>query len=150
MSPLFREMIWHLEQVVGVGDACLGLQRPHVNHPSLILMVQILIPSKCSICPHHHSNPLKYDVKPLMVTFLASESSRLNCEGMVRSSKVSSRHPKAIHHDLTCGPLASNLWVSIPMESQSRLVPPKLSTKQGPAKQIGTSSQDIKSKYHGK
>jgi hypothetical protein len=35
------------------------------------------------------------------------------------------------------------------MKAQSRLVPPKLSTKQGPAKEIGMPSNDIKSKYHG-
>jgi hypothetical protein len=64
--------------------------------------------------------------------------------------KVSSRPPKESHHDLACGPLASDLWDSIPVKSQARLVPPKLSTKQGPAKQIGTPSKDIKSKYHGK
>jgi hypothetical protein len=57
---------------------------------------------------------------------------------------------KVIHHDLACGTLASNLWASSPMEAQARLVPPKLSTKQGPTKQIGKSSKDIKSKYHGK
>jgi hypothetical protein len=66
------------------------------------------------------------------------------------SSKVYSRPPKEIHHDPTCGPLESNPWDSIPMEGQARLVPPKLLTKQGPAKQIGTPSKDIKSKYHGK
>jgi hypothetical protein len=66
------------------------------------------------------------------------------------SSKVSSRPPKASHHDPACGPLASNLWASSPMEAQARLVPPKLSTKRGPAKQIGTPSKDLKSKYHGK
>jgi hypothetical protein len=66
------------------------------------------------------------------------------------SSKVSSRTPKASHHDLTCGPLASNMWYSIPMESQARRIPPKLSTKRGPAKQIGIPSKDLKSKYHGK
>jgi hypothetical protein len=59
--------------------------------------------------------------------------------------KVSSGPPKASHHDSTCGPLASNLWASKPMEAQARLVPPKLSTKQGPAKQIGMPSKDLKS-----
>jgi hypothetical protein len=43
------------------------------------------------------------------------------------SSMMSSRPPKAIHHDLECGPLPSNLWDSSPMEVQARLVPPKLS-----------------------
>jgi hypothetical protein len=62
---------------------------------------------------------------------------------------VSSRPPKASHHDLTSGPLASNLW-ACPMEAQARRVPPKPSTKQGPAKQIGMPSKDLKSKYHGK
>jgi hypothetical protein len=66
------------------------------------------------------------------------------------SSKVSSRPPKVSHHDLACGPLASNLWASSPMAAQARLVPPKLSNKDGPAKQIGTPSKDLKSKYHGK
>jgi hypothetical protein len=66
------------------------------------------------------------------------------------SSKVSSRPPKASHHDTACGPLASNLWASSPMEAQARLVPTKLSTEQGAAKQIGTPSKDLKSKYHGK
>jgi hypothetical protein len=64
--------------------------------------------------------------------------------------KVSSRPPKASHHDPTCGPLASNLWASSPMEAQTRLVPPKLSTKQDLAKQMGTPSKDLNSKYHGK
>jgi hypothetical protein len=59
-------------------------------------------------------------------------------------SKVSSRPPKASYQDLSCGPLTSNLWASSPMEDKSRFVPPKLSTKQGPAKQIATSSKDLK------
>jgi hypothetical protein len=63
---------------------------------------------------------------------------------------VSSRPPKVIHSDSTYGPLASNLWDSSPMEAQDRLVPPKLSTKQGPAKQVGMPSKDLKSRYHGK
>jgi hypothetical protein len=63
---------------------------------------------------------------------------------------VSSRPPKATHHDPTCGPLAYNLWDSSHMEAQARFVLPKLVTKQGPAKQIGTPSKDLKSKYHGK
>jgi hypothetical protein len=66
------------------------------------------------------------------------------------SSKVFSRPPKASHHDPTCGPLASNVWASSSMEVQARLVPPKLSTKKGPAKQMGMLSKDLKSKYHGK
>jgi hypothetical protein len=66
------------------------------------------------------------------------------------SSKVSSSPPKASYLDLACGPLESNLWASIPMEAQARLVPPKMSTKQGPTKQMGTPSKDIKSKCHGK
>jgi hypothetical protein len=66
------------------------------------------------------------------------------------SSKVSSKPPKSSHHDLTCGPLASNLWALSPVEAQDRIVPPKLSTKEGPAKLIGTPSKDLKSKYHGK
>jgi hypothetical protein len=66
------------------------------------------------------------------------------------STKVSSRPPKESHHDLACGPLASKLWASSPMEAQDSLVPPKLSTKQGPAKQTGMPSKDFKSKYHGK
>jgi hypothetical protein len=36
------------------------------------------------------------------------------------------------------------------MESQARLVLPKLATKKGPTKQIGMPSKDLKSKYHGK
>jgi hypothetical protein len=36
------------------------------------------------------------------------------------------------------------------MEEQAKLVPPKLSTKQGPAKQMGMPSKDLKSKYDGK
>jgi hypothetical protein len=60
------------------------------------------------------------------------------------------RPPKASHRDMTCGPLSSNLWDSSPMEAQDRLVPPKVFTKQGPTKQIGTPSKDLKSKYHGK
>jgi hypothetical protein len=66
------------------------------------------------------------------------------------SSKVSSRPPKESHRDLACGPLASNPWASSPMEAQARLVPPKLSTKQGLAKQKGMPSKDLKSKHHGK
>jgi hypothetical protein len=60
------------------------------------------------------------------------------------SSKVSSRTPKASHHDTTCGPLASNLWASSPMEAQDRFVPLKRSTKQGPVKQKGMPSKDVK------
>jgi hypothetical protein len=63
---------------------------------------------------------------------------------------MSYRPPKESYLDPTCWPLASNLWASSPMEAQARLVPPKLSTKQGPAKQIGMPSKDLKSKYHGK
>jgi hypothetical protein len=66
------------------------------------------------------------------------------------SSNVSSRNPKEINHDLACGTSASNVWAPSPMESQARLVPPKISTKQGPTKQIGMPSKDLKSKYHGK
>ena len=65
-------------------------------------------------------------------------------------SMVSSKPPKETHHDPACGPLASNLWASSPMEAQARLVSPKLSTKQGPVKQMGTPSKDLRSKYHGK
>jgi hypothetical protein len=36
------------------------------------------------------------------------------------------------------------------MEAQVGLVLPKLATKQGPAKQMGMSSKDLKLKYHGK
>jgi hypothetical protein len=57
---------------------------------------------------------------------------------------------KEIHHDPTCVPLASNMWDSSPMEAQGRLVLPKSVTKQGPGKQIGMSSKDLKYKYHGK
>jgi hypothetical protein len=63
---------------------------------------------------------------------------------------MSSRLPKASHRDLACGPLAFHLWALSPMEAQARLVPPKLSTKQGPTKQMGTPSKDLKSKHHGK
>jgi hypothetical protein len=66
------------------------------------------------------------------------------------SSKVFSRPLKASQCDPACGSLASNLWASSPMEAQSRLVPPKLSTKQCPTKQKGTPPKDLKSKYHGK
>jgi hypothetical protein len=65
------------------------------------------------------------------------------------SSKVSSRPPKESQRELACGTLASNLWDSISMEAQARLLPPKLSTKQGPAKQKGTPSKDLNSKYCG-
>jgi hypothetical protein len=60
---------------------------------------------------------------------------------------MSSRPPKASHRDLACGALESTLWASSIVEAQARLVPPKLSTKQGPAKQIRTPSKDLKSKY---
>jgi hypothetical protein len=49
-------------------------------------------------------------------------------------------------YDLVCGPISSNPWDSFPMEAQARLVLPKLATKQGPAKQKGTPSKDLKSK----
>jgi hypothetical protein len=65
-------------------------------------------------------------------------------------SKVSSRPPNKTHNDPACGPLTSNLWDSSPMEAQAMLVPPKLSTKQGPPKQTSMPSNDLKSKYHGK
>jgi hypothetical protein len=41
--------------------------------------------------------------------------------------------------------MVSNLWDSIPKEAQARLVPPKLSTKKGPAKTMNTPSKDLKS-----
>jgi hypothetical protein len=41
--------------------------------------------------------------------------------------------------------MVSNLWASCPKEAQARLVPPKLSTKQGPAKTMNTPSKDLKS-----
>jgi hypothetical protein len=65
-------------------------------------------------------------------------------------SKVSSMPQKDSHPDSACKPWASNPWTSSPMEAQARFVPPKLSTKQGPAKEIGTPSKNLKSKYHGK
>jgi hypothetical protein len=37
------------------------------------------------------------------------------------SFKVSSRPPKESHHDLACGPLASNVWASSPMEAQAEI-----------------------------
>jgi hypothetical protein len=61
------------------------------------------------------------------------------------SSKVSFMPPKESHQDLVCGPLASKLWNSSPMEAEARLVPKKISTKQGPAKQIGTPSKNLDS-----
>jgi hypothetical protein len=63
---------------------------------------------------------------------------------------VSSQASKGNTHHSACGPLVSILWASCPMEAQARLVLPKLVTKQGPAKQMGTPSKDLKSKYHGK
>jgi hypothetical protein len=41
--------------------------------------------------------------------------------------------------------MVSNPWASFPKEIQVRLVPPKLSTKQGPAKTMNTPSKDLNS-----
>jgi hypothetical protein len=41
--------------------------------------------------------------------------------------------------------MVSDLWDSFPKEAQARLVPPKLSTKQGPAKTMNIPSKDINS-----
>jgi hypothetical protein len=39
-------MFFHLEEVVGVGEAWVGLQRPHVKHLENILMVKTFFSSK--------------------------------------------------------------------------------------------------------
>jgi hypothetical protein len=62
---------------------------------------------------------------------------------------MSPRPPK-VRHDVSviwhAGPRNPFRWASCPMEAQARLVLPKLGIEQGPAKQKGTPSKDLKSK----
>jgi hypothetical protein len=58
---------------------------------------------------------------------------------------VSLKPPKEIPSSSGVWAMVSNLWDSCPKEAQARLVPPKLSTKQGPAKTMNTPSKDLKS-----
>jgi len=125
-------MFCHLEQVVGVGEAMVDLQRPYFKHLCNLLMAKVSSSSKFPCVNEwkhrHQSLAPKYDVKLKNKTFYPSWAIRLACEGWVRSSKSSSGSSILHLYDLACGPLASNLWACSPIEVQARLVLPKLST----------------------
>jgi hypothetical protein len=110
----------------------LGLQRPIFFNQILSSMIHGPLPPKGAKCPSKHTSPPQPSPRvmssPQKVTFWPFQASRLACRGWVRFSKVSSRPPKACHHHPECGPLASNLWDSSPMEAQARLALPKQST----------------------
>jgi hypothetical protein len=127
--PFFWATFGTFVQVVELEEGTLGLQRPIIFNQSLSSTIHGPLPSKRAKCPSSPQNPSpKVTSSPQKVTFWPFQASHLACRGWVRSSKVSSRPPKARHHHSECGPLASNLWDSSPMEAQARLVPPKLST----------------------
>jgi hypothetical protein len=48
-----------LEEFVGVGEECIGLQRPHFKHISNLIMVKTLLllklPCVKRVTPHHHA-----------------------------------------------------------------------------------------------
>jgi hypothetical protein len=52
-------MFFHFEEVVGVGEAWIGLQRPHVKNIINIIMLNtlLLLKSPCvkRVAPHHHA-----------------------------------------------------------------------------------------------
>jgi hypothetical protein len=128
-SPLFWATFGTFGQVVELEKGALGLQRPIVFNQSLSSMIHGPLPQKVPSVHQSPPNPSpRVTSSPQKVTFWPFQASRLACRGWVRSSKVSSRPPKACHHHPECGPLASNLWASSPMEAQARLVLPKLST----------------------
>ena len=115
-------------QVVGVGEAMVGIQRPHVKHLCNLLIAKVSSSSKCPCFnewQHHHQNLApKYDVKLKRRMFFPSWENRLACGGWARSSTSSSRSSILHLYDLACGPLESNLWACSPMEAQARLVDP--------------------------
>jgi hypothetical protein len=98
-------MFFHFEEVVGVGEAWKGLQRPCVKHLSTHIMV-----------------------KNIFSMFFPSWENHLASRGWARLSNSSSKSSKFDLSHLPCGLLESNLWACIPMEAQARLVLPKLST----------------------
>jgi hypothetical protein len=77
-------MFFHLEEVVGVGEAWVRLQRPHVKHLENILMVNTFFSSKFPCVNewlHHQQTPSpKYDVKLKRKTFSPSWEMFLACE----------------------------------------------------------------------
>jgi hypothetical protein len=145
-SPLFWATFGTFGQVVELEKGALGLQRPIVfNQTFLPRSMGLFLQNVPSI---HQSPPNpspRVTSSPQKVTFWPFQASRLACRGWARSSKVSSRPPKACHHHPECGPLVSNLWASSPMEAQARLVLPKLSTNWVLQRQMNMPSKDLKS-----
>jgi hypothetical protein len=128
MSPFFWITFGTFGQVFELEKGTLSLQRPIVFNQNLSFMIHGPLPLKRDKCPSSPPNPSPYRVtsSPQKLMFWPFQEI-CACRGWVRSSKVSCRPPKACIHYPECGPLASNLWTSIPMEAQARLVLPKLS-----------------------
>jgi hypothetical protein len=141
-------MFFHFEEVVGVGEAWKGLQRPCVKHLGIHTMVRLSSPQNVHVSKSDTSPPCPssqgYDVKLKSGTFCPSWENRLVSNGWARSSKASSRLSKSSLSHLACGPLTSNLACS-PMEAQARFVLPKLSTSYVQQRQMNMPSKDLKS-----
>ena len=136
-------------QVVELEKGALGLQSPIVLNQIFSSMIHGPLHLKSSRFPSKHTSPPqaipRVTSSPQKVTFFPFQASCLACRGSERSSKVSSRPPKACNHHPECGPLASNMWASIPKEAQARLVLPKLSSNWVMQRQMNTPSKDLKS-----
>ena len=128
-SPSFGAMFVTFGQVVEEEKERIGLQRPIVFNQDVSSTIHGPLPSKRAKCPSSPPNPSpRWCQAPKRWHFASFKEVVWHVGGGQGPPRCPLSLQRACHRHPECGPLASNLWASSPMEAQTRLVLPKLST----------------------